>query len=169
VFLTPAQQKEFGKKCDEWRSALWKREYIQRPQPFPGVRELFQALLARGVRIALASSSKGDELEEYKRRLRIADLIDADTSKDDADRSKPHPDIFAAALAKAGGDKEHAVVVGDTPWDAIAAKRLGVRIAGVLCGGFDEQDLRRAGCFAVFRDPDDLRRSLDAWAPGSRR
>jgi HAD superfamily hydrolase (TIGR01509 family) len=132
-------------------------------RPFPKVRELFKELLRRGVRIALASSAKKDELETYKKLVHIEDLVQAETSADDARRSKPHPDIFQAALNRLGKDIELArtFVVGDSPWDAIAAHRLGVRTIGVLCGGFPEQDLRQAGCIAIYRDPADLLQHLD--------
>lgn len=165
VFLTKAQIAELGEKLEEWRTALYKREYMPRAQPFPKVRELVEELRRRGIRVALASSAKSDELKFYESLLGIPDLIDAETSKDDAARSKPHPDIFAAALAKAGGDKKHTVVVGDTPWDAIAARRLGVGAVGVLCGGFSEADLRESGCERIYRDPAHLLERLEEWAP----
>ncbi len=162
VFLSQDELSLRGKAIDEYRSELWKSRYMKRVRGFPGVRELFRALLRRGVRIALASSAKGDELEIYKRIAGVDDLIDAETSNDDASKSKPHPDIFAAALARLGDvAKDRTLIVGDTPWDAIAAKRLGVRVVGVLCGGFAEEDLRKSGCIAVYRDPQDLLARLD--------
>jgi phosphoglycolate phosphatase-like HAD superfamily hydrolase len=97
----------------------------------------------------------------YKQIADIDDLIDAETSADDVQRSKPHPDIFAAALQRLKMSRADALVVGDTPWDAIAARRLGVRPVGVLCGGFAEPDLRAAGCIAIYRDPEDMLARLD--------
>ena len=84
-------------------------------------------------------------------------LIDAETSSDDAEKSKPHPDIFQAALARLA-DKSPArtIVVGDTPYDAEAAAKAGLRTIGLLSGGWSEEELRRAGCMAVFKDPADL-------------
>jgi HAD superfamily hydrolase (TIGR01549 family) len=91
---------------------------------FPQVRELFQRLIADGKRIALASSAKEDELAHYKKVANIYDLIDAETSSDDADRSKPHPDIFQAVLDRFPDlDPARAIVIGDTPWDAQAAAK----------------------------------------------
>ncbi len=102
-------------------------------------------------------------MAEYKRIAGIADLSEDETTSDDAERSKPHPDIFLAALGKLGNpDKRSVVVVGDTPYDAEA----GLRVIGVLCGGFAEADLRQAGCAAVFRDPADLLAHYDEWAVG---
>lgn len=162
VFLSEDELSLRGKTIDDYRSQLWKSQYLKKVRAFPGVRELFQAILRRGVRIALASSAKGDELDMYKQIARIDDLIEAETSKDDAERSKPHPDIFAAALRRLPGvPKERTLVIGDTPWDVIAARRLGVRSIGVLCGGFAEKDLRDAGAIAIYRDPEDLRARLD--------
>jgi phosphoglycolate phosphatase-like HAD superfamily hydrolase len=118
---------------------------------------LFERIKADGKRIALASSAKGDELEKYKKIANIADLVDAETSSDDAEQSKPHPDIFEAALERLGQiSPERVVVIGDTPYDAEAAGKAGLRTIGVLCGGFPEADLRAAGCIAIYRDPADL-------------
>ena len=163
VFLSQDELARIGRELERYRAELYQREYLKRVRPSPGVRELFEELLRRGVRIALASSAKSEELELYKRLCRIDDLVQAETSADDAERSKPHPDIFQAALKRLGKDVElrRTFVVGDSPWDAIAAHRLGVRAIGVLCGGFAEADLRRAGCIAIYRDPEDLRMRLD--------
>ncbi len=128
-------------------------------RPFPKVRELFQRILADGKRIALASSGKKDEVEVYEKIAGIDDLIDDEdkTSSDDAEHSKPDPDIFQAALGKLGKIPANEVIaVGDTPYDAEAAGKAGLRTIGVLCGGFPEADLRAAGCIAIYRDPADL-------------
>jgi len=146
-----------GKEIERYRSELFKRDYLPRVRAFPAVRELFERLKADGKRIALASSAKGDELEMYKKIAGIGDLIDAETSSDDADKSKPHPDIFQAALGRLGRvSPERVIVIGDTPYDAQAAAKAGMRTIGVLCGGFPEADLRAAGCIAIYRDPADL-------------
>jgi len=119
-------------------------------EAFPGVRALFERLRAERPRIALASSAKEDELETYKETADIGDLVDEQTSSDDADSSKPHPDIFLAALEKLGNpDPRDAIVVGGTPYDAEAAGKAGLRMVGVPCGGFPEDGLRKAGCIAV--------------------
>jgi phosphoglycolate phosphatase-like HAD superfamily hydrolase len=73
------------------------------------------------------------------------------------EKSKPHPDIFAAALKEVGNPPvTEVIVVGDTPYDAEAAGKLNLRTIGVLCGGWTEEELRRAGCVAIYRDPADL-------------
>ena len=157
-FLSAEELQRLGKELDEFRSDLYKRKYFGQVRAFPRVRELFEELLRRGIRIALASSAKGDELGTYKRIARIEDLVETETSADDAERSKPHPDIFEAALERLGRDvdKARTLVVGDSPWDAMAARKPGLRTIGMLCGGFPETDLRQAGCIALYRDPADL-------------
>ena len=151
-----------GKEIEEYRLELFKREYLPQVKPFPMVRELFERIEAGGLRIALASSAKKEELERYKEIAGIADLLEAETSSDDAERSKPHPDIFEAALARLEGvEAAEAVAVGDTPYDAQAAGKVGLRTIGLLCGGWPERDLREAGCVAIYRDPADLLRHYD--------
>ncbi len=166
VFFTPEELERFGDKLDAARSKLFKAEYLPRVNPFPGVRSLFLRLREDGVPIALATSAKQEELGHYKQLCEIDDLVSEETSSDDAAKSKPHPDIFEAALRRLGsGIHPGAVrVVGDTPYDAFAAGRAGLPAVGVLCGGFPEQDLRQAGCRAIFQGPADLlARYRDFW------
>ena len=86
--------------------------------------------------------------------LGIAELVDYATTSEDAEKSKPYPDIFLAALD--GLPPEQAIVVGDSPYDAEAAGKAGLRTIGLLCGGFAAEDLRAAGCVALYRDPAEL-------------
>jgi phosphoglycolate phosphatase-like HAD superfamily hydrolase len=96
-----------------------------------------------------------------KKLARIADLIGNQTSADDAEKSKPHPDIFEAALARLGRkDVNRVLVVGDTPYDAQAAGKIELRTIGVTCGGWSSQELGQAGCVAVYRDPAELLKCL---------
>ena len=157
VFLSPEEIEREGKKLEEHRGHILKERYLQRIQPFPSVPELFRRILDDGRKIALASSAKSEELQFYKDRAGIADLVHTETSSSDAEKSKPHPDIFQAALERLPGIRpEDAIVVGDTPYDAEAAAKAGVRTIGLLCGGWTEDKLRNAGCVAVFKDPADL-------------
>jgi HAD superfamily hydrolase (TIGR01509 family) len=157
VFFSREELDQFGDEMEKHRGELYKRAYMSHVRPFPKVRELFERIRRDGHRIALASSAKEDELGVYKDLANISDLVEEETSKDDVAKSKPHPDIFAAALARLGDvDASRAVVVGDTPYDAEAAGKLNLKTVGVLCGGFPEAELRGAGCVAIFRDPADL-------------
>ena len=157
VFISEEDLAARGEEIEQFRSDLYKREYLEKARAFPQVRELFQRLKADGMRIALASSAKGDELGHYKRAARIEDLVEIATTSDDAEKSKPEPDIFEAALDRLKPiAADEAIVVGDTPYDAIAAGKAGLKTIGLLCGGFPEDDLRRAGCMEIYRDPADL-------------
>jgi HAD superfamily hydrolase (TIGR01509 family) len=162
VFLSEEELEEFGEELEKYRGELFKREYLPRVKGFPAVRELFQRVKDEGLSIALASSAKGEELESYKKLARIEDLVEEETSADDAEKSKPHPDIFEAALERLGDTRpSEAVVVGDTPYDAEAAGKIGLRTVGLLSGGFPEEDLRAAGCDPVYRDAADLLANYD--------
>ena len=101
-FLNEAEIESFGKKLDEYRSDLFKKEYLPRVRPFPKVRELFRRLSDDGKRIVLATSGKESETKYYTELLKVENLIDGSTCADDADQSKPAPDIFQAALQKLG-------------------------------------------------------------------
>lgn len=156
-FFSKAELDRFGEELDRYRGALFKTEYLPKVKAFPRVRELFERIRQDGLSIALASSAKKDELEDYKKIAHIEDLSETETSSGDVDRSKPHPDVFAAALDRLGRvDHEKIIVVGDTPYDAEAAGKIGLRTIGLLCGGWNEKDLRAAGCIAIYRDPADL-------------
>jgi HAD superfamily hydrolase (TIGR01509 family) len=164
VFLSEDDLHRQGDAIAAHRSALFKERYLPRVIAFPGVRDLFLRLRRDRRTIALASSAKTEELETYKRIARIDDLTDTHTSSDDAEKSKPHPDIFQAALARLDGiDPREAIVVGDTPYDAEAAGKAGLRALGVLCGGFPEPDLRKAGCIAIYKDPAEMLRRYAEW------
>jgi HAD superfamily hydrolase (TIGR01549 family) len=157
VFFSAEELELFGEELEKYRGELYKREYLSQVRAFPQVRALFERILSEGLRIALASSAKKDELKTYKEIARITDLVEEETSADDADKSKPHPDIFEAALDSLGDvEAEEAIVIGDTPYDAEAAGKINLRTIGVLCGGFPEAELRAAGCAHIYRDPADL-------------
>jgi HAD superfamily hydrolase (TIGR01509 family) len=122
-------------------------------RPFSAVPDLLQRVRGAGLVIAIASSAKKDELEKYLDIARVADLVDFTTSSDDADESKPAPDIFEIVLKKLNMAGADAVAVGDTPYDAEAARKATIATIGVLCGGFTEGSLRQAGCVDVFPGP----------------
>jgi HAD superfamily hydrolase (TIGR01549 family) len=163
VFLSKQELSQFGEDLDEYRSGIFKRDYLHRVQAFPKVRDLFQRIKKDGKQIVLASSAKADELDTYKKIARIDDLIESETSSDDADRSKPYPDIFQAAMARLKDvAPENTVVIGDTPYDAQAASKANLKTIGLLCGGWTEEELRRAGCVAIYLDAEDLLLQYDS-------
>ncbi len=154
VFLPKERVQREGEKIEKYRSSLFKEKYMPQVTAFAGVRELFRRVEADGKRIALASSAKADELEVYKQIARIDDLLDTETSSADAEKSKPEPDIFLAALHHLNGlEPADAIVIGDSPWDAEAARKAGMRCIGVRSGGFPDDALRQAGCTEIYHDP----------------
>ena len=170
VFCSPEELNQFGEELEQSRADLFAREYLSRVRPFPKVRELFERVKADGLAIALASSAKAEELEQHKRNLRIEDLLATATSADDAERSKPHPDIFEAALAGMEGiAPAEALVVGDTPYDVEAAAKAGMRTIGLLSGGFTAEALRAAGAVEIYEDVADLLSRYDESVLGTGR
>jgi beta-phosphoglucomutase-like phosphatase (HAD superfamily) len=129
VFLSEAEQRDHGAEMEEWRGKLFKSKYLPLVRPFSAVPELLRRVREAGLQVAVASSSE------------------------DAEQSKPAPDIFQVALKKLGVAAAEAVAIGDTPYDAKAASKIGLRAIGLLCGGFTEADLRGGGCVAVYPGP----------------
>ena len=163
AFIPAEVLRQIGHELEHYRSDLFKRTYLPHVKPFPKVRELFLKIRENDQRIALASSGKKDEVKEYKRIAQITDLVDAETSADDAERSKPAPDILEAVLAKLFPLlPSHILMVGDTPYDAEAAHKVNLKTVGLLCGGTPLERLRAAGCIAVFQSPADLLAHYDA-------
>ena len=156
-FLTPDEIKRFGKALDDYRSDLFRKEYLPAVRPFPKVRELFQRIRDDDKCIVLASSGKKADTKYYIDLLNIDNLIKGYVSGDDADNSKPAPDIFSASLKKLGDiSPAEAVTVGDTRFDVEAARKAGLKTIGFLCGGTSESVLREAGAVAIYRDPADF-------------
>jgi HAD superfamily hydrolase (TIGR01509 family) len=163
VFFHEEEVARFGKDLEEYRTQLFLKDFLPKIRAFPKVRELFQQLRKEGRRIALASSAKEEELKHYVKICRIEGLFEEATSKDEVNNSKPHPDIFAAAMKRLGNpDVSATVVVGDTPYDALAAGKLSLPTVGMLCGGFPAEDLRAAGCRVLMKDPAELLARLEA-------
>ena len=157
AFLTSEEIKCFGKELDEYRSELFRKEYLPKVRPFPKVRDLFQRIHDDDKRIVLASSGKKEDTKYYVDLLKVGGLINGYVSGDDADSSKPAPDIFAASLKKLRDmSPVDAVTVGDTRFDIAAAKKAGLTTIAFLCGGTPESVLRDAGTIAVYRDPADF-------------
>ena len=164
VFVPRERLERLQEPMEQFRGELFKRDYLPRVKPFPRVRELFERIKRDGHRIGLASSAKADEVEEYKSIAGVSDLVDAETSSDEVDRSKPCPDVFEVIIDRLHVEPARALVFGDSPFDAIAATGAGLKTVGVLCGGFPEDQLRRSGCVAIYRDPADLADHYDELA-----
>ncbi|CAF1500971.1 unnamed protein product [Didymodactylos carnosus] len=164
LFINENVLKKIGDELQEYRDQLFRENYMSQVKAFPGVRSLFKMIKKRGVKIALASSARENELQIYKRIANIEDLIDGETCSNSKDvkRSKPYPDIFLACLNVLKlSSKDNVIVVGDTQWDAKAAVAAGLKIVGVECGGFSGDLLRQSGCQWVYKDIEQLTRYYD--------
>src|SRR3954463_5692352 len=153
VFLSDDEQRDHGEELEQWRGSRFKTEYLPLVRPFSAVPDLLRRVRHGGLRIAVASSAKKDELEKYLDIAGIADLVDVTTCSDDVAESKPAPDIFEAVLKKLGIEGADAVAIGDTPYDAEAAGKARIATIGVLCGGVTESSLRQAGCVEIYPGP----------------
>jgi HAD superfamily hydrolase (TIGR01509 family) len=141
------REQEIGDEIRSAEKALYLKD-IYEVEPLEGARDLILDLKDRGFEVVLASSAKAKELDHYLDLLDAREIVDAWTSSADVEQTKPAPDLVRAALEKAGTDD--GVMVGDTPWDVLAAREAGVETVTVLTGGFSEAELREAGAVAVF-------------------
>jgi phosphoglycolate phosphatase-like HAD superfamily hydrolase len=168
VFLARAAQADHGKELDSWRSQHFKTKYLPLVRPFSAVPQLLQRARREGLKIAIVSSAKKSELQNYLEIAGINELVDVTTSSDDVDESKPAPDAFLVSLDKLGLTGDEAIAIGDAPYDAEAAGKAKIRSIGVLSGGFTEDDLRRAGCTDIYPGPAALLSCFDHSPLGSR-
>jgi HAD superfamily hydrolase (TIGR01509 family) len=149
-----AEDSPEGKQISKDRGEIFKSRYLPALRPFPRMRELAQRFGSDGFTLAVASSAQEDELAPLLKTAGVDDLVRTTTSSDDAEHSKPDPDIVQAALTRTGCPPSSAIMLGDTPYDVEAALRAGIRIVGVECGGWGRADL--SGAEEVYSDPADL-------------
>ena len=124
--------------------------YLSDTAPFPGIRALFESIKEAGARIALATDCQRDELGHYRRLMKADDLIDAVACGTEVPHGKPHPELLMRALAQLRGTPATRVeMVGDTPFDARAARSIGAGAIGLLTGGHSRAVLTGAGCRLV--------------------
>jgi HAD superfamily hydrolase (TIGR01509 family) len=132
---------------------------IDEVEPLAHARDLMERLSERGHEVILASSAKAEEVDHYLDLLDARELADAWTTSADVEATKPQPDLIVAAMERASA--ETGVMVGDSTWDCIAAKRAGLETIGVLTGGFSPEELRDAGSVCVVEDLAELLDGLD--------
>jgi HAD superfamily hydrolase (TIGR01509 family) len=125
-----------------------------------GSRELIEELKSRGHTVVLASSAKAQEVDHYLDLLDARELADSWTTSADVEATKPEPDLVRAALERAEDADGPAVMVGDTPWDIVAARNAGLRTLAVRTGGFGVDELREAGALDVYESVAELRSKL---------
>jgi HAD superfamily hydrolase (TIGR01509 family) len=143
-----------GKIINERRGEIFQQEFLPSLRPFPGAKELLVRMKKAGLRLAVASSSKKKELQGLLRVCGADELVEARTSSDDADQSKPDPDIVQAALVQIDLPPDRAILLGDTPYDVEAGTRAGVAVVALRCGGWSDADL--AGALCIYDNPGDL-------------
>jgi HAD superfamily hydrolase (TIGR01509 family) len=148
-----------GAEIARRRKVIFAEQFLPQLKPFRDAQQLVAALKARGHTLVAASSAKREELHPLLAIAGAEALMDETTSSDDADNSKPDPDIVVAALQRAGAAPADAVMVGDTPYDVEAASRAGVAIVGLRCGGWGDADLK--GAIAIYDGPWDLLAHLE--------
>jgi phosphoglycolate phosphatase-like HAD superfamily hydrolase len=161
VFVPWWKRRAVEEPLKTYRKFIFQTDYLPKVTPFPRVRDLFLRMKRAGIQRALASSCKKDELDVYKSIASISDLVDEETSADDADRAKPHPDVFQATLDKLGLKPSQTLALGDTPYDAEAAGKANVWTVGVTTGGWSKEDLLAAGCVEVWKDVAELLENFD--------
>jgi HAD superfamily hydrolase (TIGR01509 family) len=143
-----------GEVISRLRKEIFLHEFLPSLRPFSGVKELLGRMKSEGLRLAVASSAKEDELGALLKICEAREFIEERTSSDDAENSKPDPDIIHAALTKIGLPASKVILMGDTPYDVEAALRASVGVVALRCGGWRDDDL--AGATAIYDDVEDL-------------
>jgi HAD superfamily hydrolase (TIGR01509 family) len=145
---------EKGKQISKRRSEIFKENYLPGIKPFPDAQKLLDRMHEQCLKLAIATSAQPDELRPLLQIVGAADLIEDKTSAKDAKSSKPNPDIMQVALKRVGYPANEVVMIGDTPYDIEAARKVGVGTIAFRCGGWSDFDL--SGAIAIYNDPADL-------------
>jgi HAD superfamily hydrolase (TIGR01509 family) len=146
------------KRLNELHEQEFKRR-IPSISPLPGARELLAELRELDISYILATSgTKADAGPMLELLGRTGENI---VTREDVKRAKPDPDLFLTAAHKLHAKDVEAMVVGDSVWDMLAARRANFLGVGVLSGGYGQQELEQAGAFRVYADPEEMRRHLD--------
>jgi phosphoglycolate phosphatase-like HAD superfamily hydrolase len=143
----------------------YRQRYLPHIRPFPGLRRLFTAIKESGAKIALASPCSKEEFTQYRSIMNVDDLIDAACCGDDIKREKPSLDVVGLAAKKLRLPPAQIAMVGDTPYDADAARAAGLLPIGLQSGHFSRFDLSDAGYAAVFFDLRALAAKLEEHKP----
>jgi len=151
---------EKGKQISKRRGEIFKEKYLPNVQPFPDAQKLLDRMRKQGLKLAIATSAQPDELRPLLQIVGAADLIEDKTSARDVKSSKPDPDVMQVALKRVGYPPNEVVMIGDTPYDIEAARKVGVGTIAFRCGGWSDSDL--AGAIAIYNDPADLLAHYDS-------
>ena len=154
--ITPALLEKLQRQHAEAYARL-----VRWVRPLPGAIELLQYLTKAGIPWTIATSGR---MGSAKYNL---DILEVDPAKvpvvtrDDVRHAKPDPDLFVAAASRLGVDIQSAVIVGDSIWDMLAARRARGLGVGLLSGGYGQDELERSGAIRVYEDPADLLQHID--------
>jgi HAD superfamily hydrolase (TIGR01509 family) len=159
--------RETGGALDETRlerlRQLHAEAYLQRidqVRPLPGTRELLARLTELGCSWAIATSGRMESAGPALAMLQVPEGVPIVT-RDLVQHAKPDPDLFLEAARRLGSDVMDAVVIGDSVWDLLAARRARMLGVGLLSGGYGTDELERAGAYRVYEDPADMLSHLD--------
>lgn len=130
-------------------------------RPLPGARELLAFLTGEGIPWAIATSGRMETAAPNIAALGVDPTQVPVVTRDQVRYAKPDPDLFIAAAERLGVDIHHALVIGDSIWDMLAARRTHALGVGLLSGGYGREELERSGAFRVYDDPADLLRHID--------
>jgi HAD superfamily hydrolase (TIGR01549 family) len=153
--LDTEQAAQVGKRHDEAYA-----RHADQVRPLPGAGELLSHLTRVGVPWAIATSGYMESAEKVLGLLDVPVGVPIVT-RDQVAHAKPDPDLFQAAADRLGVDITHSMVVGDSVWDLLAARRARALGIGLLSGGYGQDELERAGAYRVYEDPADLLGHLD--------
>jgi membrane protein len=148
--LLPGSGQALRDRLARSHGEIYKGRYLDGVKPFPRARALLEHARNAGQKVVLASSASEEEVDHYLKLLGAEAIVSAVTTAADVRHTKPAPDIFAAALARAGAAPEAAIVVGDTPYDVEAARKCGVEAVALRSGKFGDDALTRAGPVAIY-------------------
>ena len=165
--LMHALMRESGRQLSSAQVAEMQRVHTEaylrlssQVRPLPGARALLAFLTRTGTPWAIATSGRKDAATPALRSLNVPEQVPIIT-RDLVERAKPDPDLFLAAAEKLGVPITHAIVVGDSVWDLLAARRASALGVGLLSGGYGQEELERAGAYRVYADPADLLDHVD--------
>jgi HAD superfamily hydrolase (TIGR01509 family) len=156
VYVPWWKRRQVEEPLKAYRKFVFEQDYLSEVKALAGARELLVRAKAAGIRVALASSADKEELQTYKKIVGIEDVVEEETSAADASKSKPHPDIFSAALKRLKLPATKCMALGDTPYDAEAAGKAGMRTIGVTTGGWSREELMAAGCVEAYESVAEL-------------
>jgi len=150
---------EQAERLRQFHAEAYARQVAQ-VRPLPGAKDLLAFLTKNDVPWAVATSGQMESTSKTLQVLGIGSEVPVIT-RDQVQHAKPDPDLFLAAAERLGVDIRASVVVGDSVWDLLAARRARALGVGLLSGGYGEDELERAGAYRVYQDPFDLLEHLD--------